>query len=470
MKTLLENLCSDVVKTTNIEYKTLDELINTDGLNNFEKIKIIDNCSNNVRNDIISSTCIKYMLSNTHFLRQYLLDFVNFSSSSSIPEKIEVCKSINNEDLLIDFANNKELDFVLRCSTIQYLIKHFPFNDNTMNILSSMVHYPLNVQVQDLFKFIKSLSNSKLYYLPTLFEFIKSIIQPISFKIISAQILIQSSYFVDSVLKYIVEYAIDDELDFNVRGDAADLLVNMENTYYRDIGRNVLIVLGGRGTRDIFSDAQNAHHVDIKNSTQTTLSWLKSSVPITTSMDSIKEQFINLHGKDHPYKTALLRIEFDSNVYGIERISLLQIFQHVYCFIKQQEEFQDFLFERLNDELIEMTDTCSTGHVSRLVNVLSGIVEGKGLSISFQEQIISNLKGRLVGIMKKCDNMDILLEEMIIDNLSLKSHFLKFFRENISFIREDMYKEFCHNEIDGRLITDCEFDEYFRMAIIRFTG
>jgi hypothetical protein len=125
--------------------------------------------------------------------------------------------------------------------------------------------------------------------------------------------------------------------------------------------------------------------------------------------------------------------------------------------------------KRLLEELVESNNKCSTGYVSRLVNTLSGFDENMSITISFEDQIIANLEGRLNSKIKNITNdeeMDMILHEMTVPVLfyHLRGNFLKFFRENISSIREEMYQEFC------QFMTDTDYDMNFRKAIMHYEG
>ena len=107
--------------------------------------------------------------------------------------------------------------------------------------------------------------------------------------------------------------------------------------------------------------------------------------------------------------------------------------------------------------------------MSRIVNTLSGFDEQMSLTISFEDQIIANLEGRLnacIRALENEDDMDDILQQMTIPVLhyDLRGKFLKFFREHISQIREEMYEEFRH------FMTDLDYDFYFRKAIIHYEG
>ena len=54
--------------------------------------------------------------------------------------------------------------------------------------------------------------------------------------------------------------------------------------------------------------------------------------------------------------------------------------------------------------------------------------------------------------------------EMNDSDPSQRKNFLKFFRENISQIRQEMWKEFRHH------IDDPSYDMYFLKAVIKYEG
>lgn len=131
-------------------------------------------------------------------------------------------------------------------------------------------------------------------------------------------------------------------------------------------------------------------------------------------------------------------------------------------------DYEDEMKERLLEELGEMSGTCSSGFASRLINTISGFGEFN-LRISWVDQIISNFKGRLnyrIRHLEDEDYRDDILEEMTIDSnkYELRGNFLKFFRDNMLNIREELYEEFKDH------LTDTDFDLYTRRAIIVYTG
>jgi hypothetical protein len=119
--------------------------------------------------------------------------------------------------------------------------------------------------------------------------------------------------------------------------------------------------------------------------------------------------------------------------------------------------------KRLLEELVEMAGTCSTGFATRLINSISGFGEFT-IKISWREQIIGNFTGRLNAKIRNMDDLILqekVLEEMMLEttNYSGRKRFLKFLRNNLLEIREELYDEFKTH------ISDTDFDLYFRTAV-----
>ena len=85
----------------------------------------------------------------------------------------------------------------------------------------------------------------------------------------------------------------------------------------------------------------------------------------------------------------------DRALYSKYNNTLCNILIKVYTYIHNQEEdLKQEMIKRLIEELEEMSQTCSTGYVTRLINSISGFGEFN-IRISFEDQITSNFTGRL---------------------------------------------------------------------------
>ena len=98
--------------------------------------------------------------------------------------------------------------------------------------------------------------------------------------------------------------------------------------------------------------------------------------------------------------------------------NLSNIFIKLWSYITENE-YCDAMKERLLEELEEMSGTCSTGFLSRLVNTLSGF-GNLSIRISFDDQIISNFTGRLNMYARKLTDVDsIFRNEKLYDVIEL---------------------------------------------------
>ncbi len=164
---------------------------------------------------------------------------------------------------------------------------------------------------------------------------------------------------------------------------------------------------------------------------------------------------------------SLRRILVDRALYTRFNNTLVTILCQTWSYI-EGHECKDEMKKRMLQELVDMAGWCSTGYASRIVNCISGFGEFS-LRITWEDQIAANLAGRLNARIRKIENEDFkgdVLVEMNIKNpeLSERKNFLKFFRENISQIRQEMWEEF------NKHIDDPSYDLYFKKAVIKYTG
>jgi hypothetical protein len=177
--------------------------------------------------------------------------------------------------------------------------------------------------------------------------------------------------------------------------------------------------------------------------------------------------------------------------------NLSNILVKLWSYISKNENVEE-MTKRLIEELEDMSGTCSSGFLSRLINTISGFGE-MNITISYEDQIISNFCGRLNAYAQKitkadscfynekyndililykfkddCDKKDIIEEfsENVINEMTIPSSdytkrqsFLLFFRTHMSQLREELYKEFV-----PEFINNSDFDLYFRKALSVYDG
>ena len=430
-----------------------------------------------------------------------------------------------------------------KVEAICLLMKYEEYKINSRNYFCNIIN-DQSIECEFRYKTILSLENlpivNLIYYLTeSATEFIKEKRNRTSYRILASQLLIVKCKIENTfeIERIVLSFALDNDLDYNLRADAADVLLRYSSTF-KEQAQEIIILLGRHlgDVKTVFDNAQNVHIEEIEDSVMQGLEFLSSIemmviesktesqieyIPITYSyvrqkIDKlVEEKYSSKFETEFVDKIniSLNRIYMDRALYSTYNCSLLNILLKVWTYISSHES-EIAMKSRLLEELVDMSGTCSSGFASRLVNVISGFGDFN-IRISWKDQIIANLTGRLNAKIKnitlneisieelknihylmyyecdksknqesveeyfekidinKIDQEDIKAEyqnrvlcEMMIPPSSCadRKHFIKFFRENLLSIREEMYEEFCKH------ITDTDYDLYFRMALISYDG
>jgi hypothetical protein len=312
-----------------------------------------------------------------------------------------------------------------------------------------------------------------------LLKFIEGV-DPATYRILACQYILVNCDDVssrDRVQAKLTGYLEDYNLAYNARADACDVLLQYGDAEHKKLASIVLDNLARDGKmeiRTVFENAQNVHIKSIEESAQKNLCRLIEKVAVTMSFEKaaqeVGEMLTQQEYKEEvveKVQNAISRVFLDRARYGSTQLTLSAIFVYVWTYIKDHE-YSDELKRRFVEELHDSSEICSSGYAVRMINTLTGFTD-MGVSISFEDQIISNLATELNREIMKIDDektRDLLLEEMILPSqmYHLRTNFLKFFREVISGIREGLYNEFKAH------ITDTDFDLYIRKAVLKYQG
>lgn len=384
-----------------------------------------------------------------------------------------------------------DIPIPLQIDIIRTLMETFTYYNDTLQILTSIITNK-NIECEYRYKTILSIQkdNSRKFiqqYLNDVYvSFFKHSDTFIRYKILAAQYILQSfkkkEYIKDitnEVESGIIAFATDTSLDYNLRADAADLLVRLGSPNSKETGKEIIMLLGRNpeGVSTVYNNRQNVHDDDIDNSIRKFILFLSSlRVDVIdgkhVSFEDAKREILTIEASKENIdlvKSSLLRISLDQTIYDGGQ-TLQSIFNKIWRLILTHEH-SELLKTRMVEELVDMANTCSSGHISRIVNVLCGFeIEGQTFSIEigWKKQIQSNLIGRLTKKIKdiKDENIrDTILEEMSVSgDISTKKELSTFFRESLLPIRDELYNEF----VGGKYVCDDDFEEYFRSAITFF--
>lgn len=304
--------------------------------------------------------------------------------------------------------------------------------------------------------------------------FIKNPENATNYRILACQNLLIRKVNEIEVEKILLSFSTDENVEYNLRADATDVLLQMGSDSSKALAQKIIMVLGaGEGRkvpRTLYDNAQNVHTKEVEDSVKDALEFLQSfgimttdSVPIT--IDYV-EKAITLLAMDRPgrdkIQVSMNRIVMDRALYSKYNCTLAHILLQVWTYISGHK-YETEMKKRLLEEMEEMAGTCSSGFAGRLINTISGFGDFT-MRISWRDQITGNLTAR---INKKIQEMDDLrLQEKVMNEMTLETpyyedrkNFLKFLRRHVFSLREELHSEF------KQYITDTDFDLYFRAAM-----
>ena len=304
---------------------------------------------------------------------------------------------------------------------------------------------------------------------------------PLLYKLLSAQFILahflNTEYDRTELQTFLLNIAQDKEQSINYRAECADILYNygIEKKYV-DSATNVIKELGDLYQKNkastIYTNAQNVHDSSINKSIIETLRELIQTVSKETRgtkhsgevLELIRNKYANLEKeKINKIMSSLERIMIDTAKY--ELLSMSDILVLVWEYICKSEH-RDELEKRLLQELEEMDESCSTGHLSRILNILSGYFKGNTVKITFKDQLRSNIFARYTKLIKLLseDKQEKIQTEMTLNDTDQKDT-IKMFLMDFN-LEETLYKEFVSQ---GHMDVS-EFYETYEKAIEDFFG
>ncbi len=283
----------------------------------------------------------------------------------------------------------------------------------------------------------------------------------------------------------LVEMCQNNDFEYNKRADCVDIILSLGDEKYKKIGRRVILELGDidreLGDRSFYSFKQNVHLVEMCTEKEFyKLRELYNECGGRKTFKEIQTDFINAGGEDGDHEqeeimVSLQRIRNDNFCYKGNRMT--DIFSMVWNVIEYDKSQMEELKKRFREELVEMSNTCTSGHITRLVNVLSGfnftsptgeLVEFL-VGINWSDQIYNYLQTIFFKKIKQIDDEEIrgdILVELDGDTpFSERMNLYQFYIKNVDDMMSSIRGEF----VETGHLEDREFDEYMAMAIIKLT-
>ena len=279
----------------------------------------------------------------------------------------------------------------------------------------------------------------------------------------------------------LMKLARDKGADHRVRADAADVLLREGVGDQVKEAREIIGELGfsaldkkGMGSllgnaKTIYSNAENAHDEKIAESVDRfILKIIKETHVKVRPFHEVHQEVANLirskkleSGDRHAAYKALNRVSIDTATFTDYKITIAEIFVHVWIRIRnyKDKDIRSELEQRMIEELIEMADTCSSGHSERFINVISTVDDT--LKIGWDSQIIANMAGRLEARMRDCPDEDLRIRVALgmVDDAddADREAYINFVKDQLIDLKQELRKEF----VGGHFVTEDQFEEIF---------
>ena len=408
--------------------------------------------------ELVNRISTMYQFSGTKLLEKYLHEICINSNISSLL-KITIAKSIcyfdKKKDIgyeILNYVCQNMSDVATPCQieAVCLLMEHSNFKTESKQYFCNIINDE-KLECDYRYKTILSLENKNIsdyldFLAYTALKFFYKKTNRTFYRILAAQILIQkckSNLDLSdhtNIENTLLEFSQDEQLDYNLRADAADVILRVGCETNKIIARQIIMILGRQNeVKTIFENSQNVHITEIEDSVLEVLEFL-SSIKMKTiagipgspviNYDYVKKEIDEMIKKEDPqeqnskeqdpqeqnskeqdpkeeqdpkilkYKEKLDKINISMNrifldraLYSNYNCTLLHILLKVWTYLTSHEFEQD-MRKRLLEELVDMSGTCSTGFAGRLVNVICGF-GAFNLRISWRDQIVANFNGRL---------------------------------------------------------------------------
>ena len=147
--------------------------------------------------------------------------------------------------------------------------------------------------------------------------------------------------------------------------------------------------LNHKGKMTVYRDSQNVHSSKLNDSVLEACVYLMEiEQPNGFNPEEVLCNLCEISPNHHEIISQVLeRIQIDTSRFkcGENMFSLYDVFSSLWSYIKKHEYCAD-LYKRLIEEMTSMTKYCTTGHLSRLINVLQGYTDDKKLSIVISDE------------------------------------------------------------------------------------
>lgn len=223
-------------------------------------------------------------------------------------------------------------------------------------------------------------------------------------------------------------------------------LENVENNLFRNNNKK----------ETIYNDSQNVHNNTINESVKLATNNLCNNINSNSNINNIETELQKYYPKykenEIKIKKSLEKINTDKSKFN-NNITVKDILNNIFYYISNSN-YKNEMINILGDELTDMSESCLTGHVSRLINSIQGfpdIPENLKIKINPKDEIYANIQTYLNNEIQKDINIEEHLDNMVSDDPKNKEKYYDFISEKMKIKYKSLQNEY-NQIIDNTLL------------------
>ena len=214
---------------------------------------------------------------------------------------------------------------------------------------------------------------------------------------------------------------------------------------------------------NIYDDSQNVHNSNVNQSVISVATNLTTN-SITGIKGDIQAELEKYYPRykqnEKKIKKSLERIETDTSKFN--NLTLKDVLNNIYNYISCSIYKNEMLIT-LGDELTAMSELCSTGHISRLINSIQGfpdIPDNLKIKINPKDEIYATIQTYLNNEIQNDVNSEEHLDNMVSENSREKQKYYDFICEKMRFKWKILEKEY--NGIIDKTLLELNIEDSLR--------
>lgn len=279
----------------------------------------------------------------------------------------------------------------------------------------------------------------------------------------------------EEVCKKLLTIANETTLDDRTRADAADVLLRNNIEPYCTEAQAIIQAIGESGQTEIektvYSNKENVHKLSdvfekyIMAMYKKYIGKMPKLDDVTNAIEDLSDN-LNLDD-DTVFKIrqSIDRIMLEPTLHTVHKISTSNIFRVVWTVIHTEftGEHLVSLQHRFLEELEDMSNTCSSGHAKRLVNVMVGFTDALEGAVDIVDQFVANIKARLMATIKNMKDEDV--KDALMESMTERGAGKRAFNEHILSVAETVRSELFNEFVTEGWLSDKKFSSIFTATV-----